>query len=197
MLTLDELSTHCGFYQHRFCSHCRDWWWSRQLCSCYSCHKTHLRVASFALRVNHVYFWRYSSIWCAYFTTIAKGSFSNSKPRTCSYRAMRISRDRSVGSSIVRKNVLRSKHPFRRRIRSEGRPSPTLCQMTTLAPCVWRFTIKSSECLLKVFGGGSVNMSCSSSITCTIAKSLLTSGKGVMWTWDVQTRWPVHGPNPR
>ena len=132
-------------------SDCRDWWWSRQLCSCYSCHKTHLRAASFAVRVNYVDFWRYSSISCAYFTTIAKGSFSKLKPRTYSYRAMRISRDTSVGSSIVRENVLRRKHPFRTRIRSEGRPSPTLCQTTTLAPCAWKFTIKSSEMFAKSF----------------------------------------------
>ena len=132
-------------------SDCRDWWWSRQLCTCYSCHKTHLRVASFAVRVNHVDFWRYSSIACAYFTTIAKGSFSKSKPRTYSYRAMRISGDISVGSSVVGINVLRSKNPSRRRILSEGRTSPTLCQTITLAPCAWKFTIKTSEMFAKSF----------------------------------------------
>lgn len=122
---------------------------------------------------QHVGFWRYFSIACAYFTTITKGSFSNSIPSTCSYRAMRISGDTIVGSSVVGINVLRSKNPSQRRIRSEGRTSPTLCQTITLAPWAWKFTIKHPKCLLKVFGGSRVNLSCSSSMTCTIAKYLL------------------------
>ena len=99
VLTLNELSTYCGFYQ-RFCSHCGDWWWSRQLCSCWSCHRTHLRVAFFAIRVNDVGIWRCSSIACTYFTTRTnKGWFSNFKQSTYSSGAMKISRDARVGSS--------------------------------------------------------------------------------------------------
>ena len=99
VMTLDELSTYFCFYQHRFCSHCGDWWWSRQLCSCQSCHRTHLKVAFFAIRINDVGIWRCSSIACTYFTTRTKGWFSNFKQSTCSYGAMKISRDTRIGSS--------------------------------------------------------------------------------------------------
>ena len=151
-------------------SDCRDWWWSRQLCSCYSCHKTQLRAASFAVRVNHVDFWRYSSISCAYFTTIAKGSFSKLKTRTYSYRAMRISRDTSVGSSIVRVNVLRRNIPFEQGYDLKEDPPLPSAKRLLLLPVPGNSQSNHQKCLIKVFGGSRVNMSCSSSMTCTIAK---------------------------
>ena len=59
--------------------------------------------ASFAIGVNHIGTWGCSSSMSFYFTT--RGWFSKFKNSSCSNRAMKVSCDASVGSSIVANNI--------------------------------------------------------------------------------------------